>query len=609
MNNTTDFFQPEYQQLALSAITTMVFIDGVLCEDLEPLEIVQGPWPAFGFAKLRYNRAARSDADSIRYEDIEDHFAMGQTVCIRQLYNGIPPASATFSLPVFAGQIESFEIVMGAEDETLEITASDFSAVMRRITVYGRHVLQGDGLALFFGGLDTMFNPSGHANAAASSVSMEGKTRATFCSNDTDAISWDYASVITYLLANYLPIGSLHWPDPDRLRTLTEFRLVRDLDVTGLSLLDALHCCCRSVGLEFRFVPRLTEAGPTQAVVFYRNGQGRSVELNCQTKGQLLSLSQTDIAALQAQRSFHPVTHRYVGQGDFKTYEATFELVKAWGEDLEDTDYAKFSPTTNVQFHAVKDVYRKWCLNEAGDYTRSPYDRGEPFDFSTLFEGAGFLRRRRRFWPALSTDKQGQSLGYFLEVSYDDGLHWWQYLHAFNNLTDQCGIWLSSDALDVNTWIAALKGVLRFRVTASVVSDERLTCVVTDGPVGSTVPVVDHVTTLPRRFRYAKVSSDSVLARGDPATLGTPTEADDTEALYEHVHWQARVSAHVVERTEIQTPSLMLHFHPGDRVTSSPDSCNLLNAARDNRSRVWIERVQMNFRTQQTRLELVRTRL
>ena len=49
--------------------------------------------------------------------------------------------------------------------------------------------------------------------------------------------------------------------------------------------------------------------------------------------------------------------------------------------------------------------------------------------------------------------------------------------------------------------------------------------------------------------------------------------------------------------------------HPGDRVTSSPDSRDLLGGRRDNRSLVWIERVQVDFRQQCTRLKLVRQRM
>ena len=316
----------------------------------------------------------------------------------------------------------------------------------------------------------------------------------------------------------------------------------------------------------------------------------------------------SDIVRLHSRKNFWPVTHRYIGQGDFKVYEATFELVKAWDTADEDTDYGKFSPSTNPDFYQVKDVYRKWCLNEAGDYSDAPYNQGEAFDFSKIFGSSNFARRRRRFWPALSTDKQGKSLGYFLQVSFDNGLHWWQYLYAFNNLLDECGVWLSSDQLDVNTWVAALKGVLRFRITASVISDERLSCIVADGPVNSTVPVVEQLITVPRQFKYRKVSGQSIFAGCSDETLGTPDEIDDSTMLYEFVRKRAAVASATSETASVRTAYLALDYEVGDKVSASPESRDLLSCRNNNRSTSWIERVQMDFRNQCTNLRIVRQR-
>jgi hypothetical protein len=298
---------------------------------------------------------------------------------------------------------------------------------------------------------------------------------------------------------------------------------------------------------------------------------------------------------------------RYIGQGDFKVYEATFELIKAWDASLEDTYYDKFSPSTNPEFYKVKDVYRKWCLNESGEYTSAPYNQAEPFDFLGVFGTNNFTRRRRRFWPALSTNKQKKSLGYFLQVSFD-GVNWWQYLYAFNNLLDECGIWLSSDQLDIDTWVAALKGVLRFRITASVISDERLSCALADGPVDSAIPVIDHLITLPRQFKFRKVSNQSVFAQSSNDSLGSPDEADDSVTLYEFVRKAALASSQTIETIDIQTPCLVLDYRVGDKVTSSPESRDLLSCRSDNRSESYIERVQMDFAKQCTNLTITRKR-
>jgi hypothetical protein len=169
-------------------------------------------------------------------------------------------------------------------------------------------------------------------------------------------------------------------------------------------------------------------------------------------------------------------------------------------------------------------------------------------------------------------------------------------------------VWLSSEELDVDTWVAALKGVLKFRMTASVISDERLSCVIADGPVGSAVPVIDHIITLPRRFKYRKVSGWSIFANISDDALGTADEVNDRDALYEFVRKRAQVSSETIETVDVQMPYLAFDYRVGDRVTSSPESRDLLGCKSDNRSTNRIERVQMDFEKQCTNLKIIRQR-
>ncbi|KPL25547.1 MAG: hypothetical protein AMJ75_00655 [Phycisphaerae bacterium SM1_79] len=609
MSNRIDFFQPAQMQLALPAASVSILVGGRLCPFLESMEIVRGGWPEFSWARLAYNPVAYTGGDLVGVEDIESILAMGEHVCIRQIYNGVPPGATAFALPLFEGQIEGIETEIGDKGEKVEIIVRDFSAILKRTTVYGQRLCCSGGSCLFLGGVDTIFNPDSKANANPETTMIDGKSYTIFCAEQTQAKPWNYTEVINYLLCEYLVGGQLQAPTVEQLQVLTENQIVRDLDVTGLSLLEALHRCCEKIGLQFKFAPRLVPVGPRQAIVFYKKGTGRIVELNCQRAGEQFSISKTNIAALSSKRNLWPVTHKYIGQGDFKVYEATFELVRAWDPADEDTGYDEYSPSTNSDFHQVKDVYRKWCLNEAGDYSNDPYNQGEAFDFSKIFENGNFTCSRRRFWPALTTDRQGRSLGYYLQVSFDDGLHWWQYLYAFNNLLDECGVWLSSERLDVNTWIAALKDVLKFRITASIVSDERLSCVVADGPVNSTAPVIEHVITLSRQFKYRKVSGQSIFSNVNDDTLGVPDEVDDSTALYEYVRKAALAGAETIETFDVQTPHLVFDYMAGDRVTSSPESRDLLSCRSDNRSTSWIERVRMDFKKQCTSLKIVRKRM
>ncbi len=607
MSNRIDFFQSAQTQLAIPAATAAVFLDETICPDLEVIEIVHSGWPEFSWARLTYNPTARQNQSSLPVEQLEADFAMGRSVSIRHLYNGIPPGVAAFSLPIFEGQIEALETNINSNGEQMEIIAKDFSSVLSRITVYGQRISNNNDSTIFLAGLNTIFNPDGMPNAGQNPSQYNGKWYTVFCAEPSQSRFFSLAEVIDYLISEYLPDSQIQTPSIEQLRAITDDRCVRDLEVTGLNLAEALHRCCEEGGLKFIIVPRFCEVGPKQAIVFYKNGTGRTVELDCQQKGQRLSISSTNIAELFSRKNFWPVTHKYIGQGDFKVYEATFELVKAWDQADEEINYDKFSPSTNSQFYKVKDVYRKWCLNEAGDYSGQPFSQGEPFDFSRIFQTGNFTRRRRRFWPALSADKNGKSLGYFLQVSYD-GVNWWQYMYAFNNLLDECGIWLSSDRLDINTWIAALKKVLRFRITASVVSDERLSCEAADGPVGSAAAVVERVISSYKGFKFRKVSNQSIFANTNDLALGVPDIVDDSVALYEFVRHHVQTTPEVIETIEVTTPSLIFDYRVGDKVSTGQDCRDLLGCRGDSRSKYVIEKVGMDFQKQCTNLKIVRKR-
>ena len=340
MSNTTDLSISEYERLALPAATVIAFVDGALCDTLEPIEIVRGGYPEFGWATLSYNPVAQLSPKLTDAEHLETPFAMGRSVHFVQLHEAESPETALAKLPVFVGRIEGIETQIDGSDETVTILVKDSSAALDRITVYGRHVGQVDGSTLFFSGFDTTFNPAGQANAGADPVGIEGRTYSVFAADDGDAAAWSCAEAIDYLLSAYVPADLFDRPDLNQLRVLTQQQTLRDLDVTGLSLTEALQRCCAAAGLQFRFEPRPAGDGPSEAIIFYRKGQGRRVELNCQNKGETLNLSRTNVAALHSTRDFYPVTHQHIAQGDFKMFEATFDLIQAWDPTLEDTDYA-----------------------------------------------------------------------------------------------------------------------------------------------------------------------------------------------------------------------------------------------------------------------------
>jgi hypothetical protein len=312
----------------------------------------------------------------------------------------------------------------------------------------------------------------------------------------------------------------------------------------------------------------------------------------------------TNIYKLNSSRDLWPVTHRYIGWGDYKKFEATFDLIKAWDSSQQGQPRADHS-TTSGNFEPLRDVYRKWCLNEAGDYTDVPYSQGDTFDFTQVFGSDKYLRRTRVFAKALSCDSDGDSLGFYLEVSYDSGANWEQYTDDFDVLDEECGVWLSDEDLSDAVWNAAVAGTLRFRITATVQSDERLSWSIAFGPIASASEVIDHLIDKSSVFEYRKVTGKSIFENG-PAN-----EADDTEFLASFVrrHAESECDSTVFETVDVTTPMIAMDYRLGDRVISSPDGRDILGARADNRSLFWIEKITMDFQKQCTKLKVLRRRM
>jgi hypothetical protein len=602
-NNIIDFFQAGSDELSVCASVQSVYLDGKWCDFLVVENITLAAEPDFSQAVLSYYSAD----NSLLPEEIASVVNCGQRIVIKSVYDSGIGVVRLKEIPIFAGVIENIDIETGSGEQKIKIIAKDFSARLKRRTVHGRNVCQADGQSVFIAGADTVFNPSGNPNASNSDITQNGRGFRAFAMSDNEGKFFSCADAIYYLLCSYIPAGELIIPSSGQLKILTGGANIFDVDVQGQNLIEALRRCCKQAGLTFKFVPAAADTGAAEAIVFFKPDNCREIELNCQWSGQRLDITKTNIAEVSRGKYPH-ITNRYIVTGDYKIYEATFELVKGWDASLEGSDYNKFSPTTNENFNEVRDVWRKWVLNEAGDYSASPYNQGDAFDFSDIFESGSYIRRKRKFMSCLSCGQSGTSLGYYLEVSYTNGSYWWPYMSSFKVLADECGIWLSIEQFDTDMWFAILKGVLKFRITASVMSDERINFAAADGSVNSTAEVVDKIITLPRRFKYRKVSPRSIFANKSGGNLGIADEADDTLAIVEHARRLSDLNRSQTERMKIKTLLLSNVFGPGDRITASPDSRDILGVGYDGRSFCFVEKVEMNFAEQQTTLTAVKKR-
>ena len=175
-------------------------------------------------------------------------------------------------------------------------------------------------------------------------------------------------------------------------------------------------------------------------------------------------------------------------------------------------------------------------------------------------------------------------------------------------LGNECGIWISDEVLDDDLWAAEQSGGLRFRMTAVVEGDERLSYSVADGPLNSSVEVVDNIASLSGDYYFRKITGRSIFHKSNSTNIGIPDEVDDSEKLASSLLRLVNATSNIIEQIEIITPVVNCNFEPGDRVASSPESRDILGVRRDGRSLFWIERVEMDFVKQCTKLEIVRQR-
>ena len=606
MSNAAEFSRVVDVPMAVPAGRAVVFLDGRPCDFLEVIEIVRSGYPKFGWSRLRYNSSLCHDSQAVQEDWLDKAKAsMGRNITVCRFYDGGVGVCHMAQLKLFEGTVEQIERRVDDKGEKVEIVARDASARLDRVTVYGRRVV-GVGQSVHLAGAETIFNEDDGPNASKNRADRRGRTYRMFAEDQRESVYWSCAEAVGYLLSEYVVGEMPGGPGGTGLEELDALMgdvVLDELDVEGKSLLDALRAVCEQAGIEFMFVPTEVGDGAGERIVFYRPGQGRAVELDCQPEGETFGLAATNVVNVRGQQDIWPVTHRFVGKGAAKQFEGTFDLVKAWEPSDEGKARTEYSPSTSGDFDSVREVYRRWCLNEAGDYTPLPYERGALFDFTMLFETEEYAVRRRRFLKALTRGDDGESLGYYLEASYDNGVVWQEYADGFDVLSDECGVWLSDDGFADAVWNAAVAGTLRFRMTATVESDERLMVSVADGPTKSVTEVIDHIFDVDSQFMYRKVSGGSIFYNSSDAD-----EVDDSEALHGYVRGVCRRNGSVIETIDVATSVLAVHYQPGDRVVSSADGRDIIGVGRDSRSVFWIDVVMMNFEKQQTNLKVLRSR-
>ena len=516
--------------LAYRVLPVLVEVEGLPAPWLDVIEVTRSEG-AKGIAAT-FRVLPHSWGVTSRFEEIATVVQPGQRIAVRMYAaSGIVPVGR-ITWCVFAGVVCRGQASIDSASEEVEIAACDNLSYQNTNAIHGMRTVGTQTETIFIPTLQVVFNADGEPNASQTKYDIAGKRYRVFELNESQAVYWTYASALNYLAAEGLALSIYGGGSLAGLEKLTEGQALRDVEVTGLTPLAALERLCERAGLGFCLTQApVGEREVKDVLQFYRRGEGRRTYLRHQRAGEKLDIAKTNVAQCSLQTNRSAETIRVIGRGAAKRFEATFELVGGWNPNLEENNYDLYSPATNPNFRTVRDVFRKWVLNEAGDYSGEPYNRGAAYDYSGVFGNENYNAHRRRFYPCLSANVMGKSLGYYLEISYDGGDTWQEYAGAFDHLLDECGVYLNSSQMDLLMWYAIKKELLRFRITATVEADESLEAVVYDGPQKSVRPVRTYVVELGQEFQYRQVAAASIFHNATGDELGQPDECDDRESM------------------------------------------------------------------------------
>ena len=297
----------------------------------------------------------------------------------------------------------------------------------------------------------------------------------------------------------------------------------------GLYLSQALD---RLIGpLGYSWYIALDERG-RRFFAFFKRGEGTDqVQVYLQCPGELLDTDQTNVKQCQIKYDITEIANSVVGLGSFVEVEATFELLRCWSPS--DDALANTPDLLRIgqpHFNEHVDVWRKWVLNEAGDYTGLRPEIKLPYDFSKLSAKSAFTVKRRKFLPCLTLGADGLTpIGRCggCRVEYwnpnSDSGRWIESHHEVHVLEHECGVHFAGQLPPREIMLLGDKA--KVRITATIQLDQRLLYHAQrrkDSPNADDVTVVLD---LHDRFHFKRVDKSSQVT-------GSKTLAvDDTAAL------------------------------------------------------------------------------
>lgn len=480
--------------------------------------------------------------------------ARGARISARLLPDGSQPGAADWA--VFDGFVAAVRVEFSPEGRRILLDAIDPLRFAGGSGLVGRHTRTTDDAFVFAPDAPLVFNEAGRPNRSAEPATFGERTCFVFEDRADRAAWWSVSDIANYLLATRVPADlAIALPPADAVAAMCGDAQPTSVDLTGLSLPAALERVARLGDCGFAIEP--APAGGRSRLRWFPGAGLRTIALRHQDAGSALS-ADTSVWSGQIAFSHDATRHVWVALGEPERVESTFTLLAGWNAALEGGAHRAYS-RANPAFLDVADVYRRWVLNEAGDWSAEPFNRGPAADLSGVLGLGDCVPRRRRFLPTLSRDAAGRSLGVVIEVSYDSGVTWRNYTGRVEVLADEAGVRVVDDQLPPDYWQAAVAGTLAVRVTACIESDRRARAEWSEQPRADDRRTVEHVRWFAGALRRCWVHASSVLS-GRPAD-----EADDRAAASASLALIARRAEPAVAG-QLALPCLSAACQVGDRI-------------------------------------------
>jgi len=285
-------------------------------------------------------------------------------------------------------------------------------------------------------------------------------------------------------------------------------KVLHNIIIDGLSIMEAVGLVAKHIGWNFRL--DYTNDGKTY-FCFYKIGiRDQTYRTNSPVVGHTLYAppvgdsigdavreGEKMLWSMSLAQDITPIVNKPIAIGAPDRFEFSAKLVPGWYDDFfvlpdlselfyTDAELQKESDPDSIFYYTnyhsrgiahnagarLRNVGRKWVLNESGFYTDPEtdtpvtgvyhYDRGAAFDWKTVIptnfiflkdQKTGRMKRafahyNRKLLPCLTVHSDGQSsVGIKVEFSFDSGTTWQVIPCSIRLLEGECGIFIDEPNL------------------------------------------------------------------------------------------------------------------------------------------------------------------